>query len=136
MKLALIFPGQGSQYVGMGREVAESNPASMSLFDRANEILGRDLKKIIFEGPEEALKETYNTQPALYVAGLALLEAIKPWGLSPALVAGHSLGEFTALAAAGAFSFEDGLKLVAVRAEAMSKAAQGSGGGMAAILGL
>jgi len=120
----------------MAKEVALSFPPAMALLDRANEVLGRDLKTIMFEGPEEALKDTTNTQPALYVASLALLESAKPWLPTPALVAGHSLGEYSALAAAGVFSFEDGLRLVDRRARAMAEQGKSNPGTMAAILGL
>jgi [acyl-carrier-protein] S-malonyltransferase len=130
MKTAFIFPGQGSQFVGMGKDLPST------LFDRANEVLGRDLKKIIFEGPEEELKETSNTQPALYVTSLAALQLAKAWDAAPSFYAGHSLGEYCALQAAGVFSFEDGLKLVQARANAMRDAGKASPGAMAAILGL
>jgi [acyl-carrier-protein] S-malonyltransferase len=136
MTLAYVFPGQGSQAVGMAKEAAHACPSAMALIDRANEALGRDLKSIMFEGPEEALKDTTNTQPALYVASLALLESAKPWLPRPALVAGHSLGEYSALAAAGVFSFEDGLRLVDRRARAMAEQGRSNPGTMAAILGL
>jgi [acyl-carrier-protein] S-malonyltransferase len=136
MTLAYVFPGQGSQAVGMAREAAEAHPGAMALLDRANEVLGRDLKAIMFGGPEEALKDTINTQPALYAASLALLEAARPWLPQPALVAGHSLGEYSALAAAGVFSFEDGLRLVDCRARAMAEQGRINPGTMAAILGL
>jgi [acyl-carrier-protein] S-malonyltransferase len=130
VKTAFLFPGQGSQFVGMGKDL------NSPLFDRANEVLGRDLKQIILEGPEEALKDTANTQPALYVANLAALERAKAWGAEVAFYAGHSLGEYCALQAAGVFSFEDGLKLVQARANAMKEAGAQSPGAMAAILGL
>lgn len=130
MKTAFIFPGQGSQFVGMGKDL------DSPLFERASQVLGRDLKSIIFEGPEEQLKDTANTQPALYVTSLACLEKAKAWGLKPDFYAGHSLGEYCALQAAGVFSFEDGLKLVQARANAMSEAGKASPGAMAAILGL
>lgn len=136
MKTAFIFPGQGSQFVGMGRDLAEKSPAAAQLFEKANQVLGRDLRKVIFEGPEEALKDTANTQPALYVTSLAALQLAKGWGIAPDFYAGHSLGEYCALQAAGAFSFEDGLKLVQARANAMSETGKASPGAMAAILGL
>jgi [acyl-carrier-protein] S-malonyltransferase len=136
MKTAFIFPGQGSQFVGMGKELAEANPKAAAFFDKANEVLKRDLKKIIFEGPEESLKDTVNTQPALYVTSLAVYEVLKSWGIHPNFLAGHSLGEYCALHAAGVFSFEDGLRLVQARANAMQEAGQASQGAMAAVLGL
>ncbi len=135
-KTAFIFPGQGSQVVGMGKELAEASPKAAAFFDKANQVLGRDLKKIIFEGPEDVLKDTSNTQPALYVTSLALYELVKEAGVSANFFAGHSLGEYCALQAAGVFSFEDGLKLVQARANAMSEAGKSSTGAMAAILGL
>jgi [acyl-carrier-protein] S-malonyltransferase len=136
MKTAFLFPGQGSQIVGMGKDLSEKEPQVAALFQKANDVLGRDLRKIIFEGPEEALKDTVNTQPALYVMNLAALQLAKAWGLAPLFYAGHSLGEYCALQAAGVFSFEDGLKLVQARAIAMSEAGAKGDGAMAAILGL
>jgi [acyl-carrier-protein] S-malonyltransferase len=130
MKTAFLFPGQGSQFVGMGKDLRSP------LFERANQVLGRDLKKVIFEGPEDELKETANTQPALYVCSLAVFEKAKAWGLTPDFLAGHSLGEYCALAASEVFSFEDGLRLVQARANAMSAQAKASPGAMAAILGM
>ena len=136
MKTAFIFPGQGSQFVGMGKDLAEKDPKAAALFEKANQVLGRDLRKVIFEGPEEILKDTSNTQPALYVTSLAALQLAKAWGVAPDFYAGHSLGEYCALQASGVFSFEDGLKLVQARANAMSEAGKASPGAMAAILGL
>ena len=136
MKIAFVFPGQGSQKVGMIKELAESKPEVMAIFDAANKILGRDLKKIIFEGPEEDLKDTRNTQPALFTASMAALEAFKGHGINPIVVAGHSLGEYSALAAGGALSFEQALPLVQARANAMAEAGAASGGAMAAVLGM
>ncbi len=136
MSIAYLFPGQGSQTVGMAADLASSHPLAFRLLDQANEVLGRDLKQIILTGPDESLKDTRNTQPALYVANLAYYEAAKNF-LPPAdFVAGHSLGEYCALTVAGVFSFEDGLKLVEARAQAMFEAGQSSGGAMSAVLGL
>jgi [acyl-carrier-protein] S-malonyltransferase len=131
-----MFPGQGSQWVGMGKDLAQSFPKAAQIFDKANLVLSRDLKKIIFEGPEDVLKDTVNTQPALYVTNLAVYSVVKELDTRVDFFAGHSLGEYCALQAAGVFSFEDGLKLVQARANAMSEAGRSSGGAMAAILGL
>lgn len=136
MRLALVFPGQGSQCVGMAREICQAFPEAMAVADRANAALGRDLKGLMFEGPEDALKDTVNTQPALFTASLAIHAAVKGWLPAPSFAAGHSLGEWTALAAAGVLGFEDGLKLVDVRARAMATQARINPGTMAAILGL
>lgn len=132
--LALVFPGQGSQFVGMGKDFYETFPESRDIFDKANEILGYDLKKICFEGPEEILKQTENTQPALFVHSLAVFELLKDFDVKAA--AGHSLGEYSALTAAGGFSFEDGLKIVRVRGKLMQKSGELNPGTMAAIVGL
>jgi len=135
-KTAWLFPGQGSQEVGMGRDLAAAYPAVRQLYDRANDILGFDLATLCFEGPAEELNDTINTQPALFVTSLAVLQAMEEEGRkpTPALVAGHSLGELTALAAAGAMSFEDGLRLVRERGRLMKLAGERSPGGMAAVL--
>ena len=98
--------------MGMGKDLAEKDSRAASLFEKANQVLGRDLRTLIFDGPEEALKETANTQPALYVTCLAAFQFAKSWGLGADYFAGHSLGEYCALQVAGTFSFEDGLKLV------------------------
>ncbi|HEC22950.1 MAG TPA: [acyl-carrier-protein] S-malonyltransferase [Chloroflexi bacterium] len=136
---AFIFPGQGSQAVGMGLELAEQYPVARQTFEEADALLGFPLSKLCFEGPEEELTDTINAQPALYVAGIAALRTLyeelgEPF--TPAFVAGHSLGELTALTAAGALSFPDGLRLVRRRGELMKAAGQHSPGGMAALLGL
>ena len=132
---AFVFPGQGSQFVGMGKELYENNPLAKELFDKADEILGFKITGIMFAGTDEQLKETKVTQPAVFlhsvISALCLGDAFKP-----DMVAGHSLGEFSALVAAGALSFEDGLKLVAARANAMQKACEKNPGTMAAIIGL
>jgi [acyl-carrier-protein] S-malonyltransferase len=134
MAISFVYPGQGSQYVGMGKDLYDSYPEIRDLYKCANDILGYDISKISFEGPEEQLKQTYITQPAIVVHSLAATELIK--GIEPALTAGHSLGEFSALITAGALSFEDGLRLVKLRGELMQKAGEQNKGTMAAIIGL
>lgn len=137
MSVAFLFPGQGSQHVGMGRELYDKAPAARAVFDQADEILGFPLSQICFEGPEDVLKDTANQQPALYVTSMAMVARLKEQGWEmPAFAAGHSLGEFSALAAAGAFSFADGLKLVQQRGELMKAAGEAHPGAMAAILAL
>lgn len=135
-KLGFLFPGQGSQTVGMGRWAAERSAAARQIFQRADAVLGRSLSTLCFEGPEDELKKTENTQPALYVASAATLEVLAEAGLEPGAVAGHSLGEYTALYAAGVFDFETGLRLVATRGKAFAEAGAARPGAMAAILGL
>lgn len=133
--IAYVFPGQGAQYEGMGKDLYETDVVSKAVFQKADEVLGYPLSKIMFEGTAEELKETKVTQPALFVHAIA---AYRKGGAkhSPNVVAGHSLGEFSALVAAGALSFEDGLRLVYKRALAMQKACEAAPGTMAAILGL
>ena len=132
---AFVFPGQGAQFVGMGKDLYENNPKGKELFDKADEILGFKITDIMFSGTDEQLKETKVTQPAVFlhsvISALCAGEAFQP-----DMVAGHSLGELSALVAAGALSFEDGLKLVAARANAMQKACEAHPGTMAAIIGL
>lgn len=134
-KIAFIFPGQGAQSVGMGRDVYESHPESRRIFEAADEALGFPLSEIIFQGPDEDLKKTYNTQPALLTASLALLEAFRVKGIEPDYAAGHSLGEYSALTAAGVLSFEDSVRTVRARGEFMEAAVPGGQGAMAAVLG-
>lgn len=138
-KVSLVFPGQGSQGVGMGKELTESYPAAADIFAQADSVLGYSLSDLCFNGPEDELKQTINTQPALYVTSAAAHAALQSQitnHKSPIACAGHSVGEYAALFAAGAFSFETGLKLVRTRAELMQKAAEANPGAMAAILGL
>jgi [acyl-carrier-protein] S-malonyltransferase len=135
-KLAFIFPGQGSQSIGMGAGLSERFPESRSLYKEASAILGWDLLHICREGPEEKLRETDITQPALYVTGIAAATVLMNRGINPEAAAGHSIGEYAALAAAGVFSFAEGLKLVEQRSRLMKDAARRHPGGMAAILGL
>lgn len=135
MKIAHIFPGQGSQFPGMGREIFESSPKARNLMEKACEVLGFPITDIMFGGSEEDLKATEVTQPAVFLhsVALALSNGTLP---GPDIVAGHSLGEFSALVAAGAMDFEDGLKLVAIRAKAMQKCCDAHPGAMAAIIAL
>ena len=133
MKQAYVFPGQGSQFSGMGKELYENSEMAKALFDKADEILGFSITKIMFEGSDEELKQTKVTQPAVFLHSVILAKVL---GVEPEAVAGHSLGEFSALVVAGALSFEDGLQLVAKRAMAMQRCCENQPGGMAAILGL
>jgi [acyl-carrier-protein] S-malonyltransferase len=132
---AVVFPGQGAQFVGMGKDLYENNPLAKELFDKANDILGYKITDIMFEGTAEELKQTKVTQPAVFlhsvISALCMGDEFKP-----DMVAGHSLGEFSALVAAGALSFEDGLRLVYARAMAMQKACEMAPGTMAAIIAL
>lgn len=134
--MAFLFPGQGSQYVGMGREIHDQYPAAREVFDRAEALLEMPLRKLCFEGPMEELTLTRNLQPAVTVVDLAILEALKGLGYEPSAVAGHSLGEYSALYAAGVLSLEDTLKLVKSRGALMDQAAQKYPGAMAAVMGL
>lgn len=133
MKHAYVFPGQGAQSVGMGKDLYENVPEAKALFEKANEILGFRITDIMFAGTDEQLKQTKVTQPAVFLHSVILAKAL---GVKPDAVAGHSLGEFSALVVAGALSFEDGLKLVAKRALAMQAACEQQPGTMAAVLGL
>lgn len=132
---AFVFPGQGAQFSGMGKDLYESNPKAKELFDKANDILGFAITEVMFEGTDEALKETKVTQPAVFLH--SVIKALCMGNEFDAdMVGGHSLGEFSALVAAGALSFEDGLKLVSMRAQAMQKACDAAPSTMAAIVGL
>jgi [acyl-carrier-protein] S-malonyltransferase len=135
MKTALLFAGQAAQFVGMGKILYESSPEAKALLDKANDIMGFDLKEIMFNGPEERLTETKVTQPAVFVHSMMVYEHHKHTLTDVAAVAGHSLGEITALVAAGVISFEQGLRLVKTRATAMQAACDAVPGTMAAILG-
>ena len=131
--LAYVFPGQGSQYVGMGKDLFAASAAARAMMEKADAILGVPLTRICFEGPEDELRQTMNTQPAIFLHSVALLSAMP--GARPAMVAGHSLGEYSALVAAGALAFEDALRLVRLRGELMQKAGTEQKGTMAAVVG-
>lgn len=133
MKTAYLFPGQGSQVVGMAKDHFDANKTVRKRFQEADDILGYSLTKLMFEGPEEELKQTEFTQPAIFLHSVVLFEALDG---KPDLAAGHSLGEFSALAASEAISFEDGLKLVSLRGSLMQKAGEENPGSMAAIIGM
>ncbi len=141
-RIAFVFPGQGSQYVGMGKQLYDASPAARRIFDKADSILGFPLSTLCFEGPQADLDDTYNAQPAILTVSIACLEALKerfgPLGYlgTPKLVAGHSMGEFTALVAAGVLDFEDALKLVRERGRLMKASGEERPGGMAAVVGL
>ncbi|MCQ1528036.1 ACP S-malonyltransferase [Lutispora thermophila] len=136
IKVACIFPGQGAQYMGMGKEIAENYKAAMNIFDRASEKLGIDMKKLCFEGDEEELKKTENTQPSILTTSIALLEVLKLRGIRPAITAGLSLGEYSALVASNAISFEDAVAVVRKRGQFMQEAVPAGEGTMAAIMGM
>lgn len=133
MKHAYVFPGQGAQFSGMGKDLYENNESAKALFDKADEILGFRITDIMFGGTADELKQTKVTQPAVFLHSVILAKVL---GVKPDAVAGHSLGEFSALVVSGAVSFEDGLRLVSKRAMAMQKCCENRPGGMAAILGL
>lgn len=140
---ALLFPGQGSQVVGMGKSIADSYPVANEIFEKTNDLLRTDFSALVWNGPEEDLNDTYNTQPALFITCYAIFRALNyelaQRGLppaQPAYMAGHSLGELTALTAAGAMDFEHGLKLVRERGRLMREAGENSPGSMAAVIGM
>jgi [acyl-carrier-protein] S-malonyltransferase len=132
--LALVFPGQGSQYVGMAKDIYAADAESRALMESADRLLGVPLTRICFEGPEEELRQTRNTQPAIFLHSIVLYRQLQD--RRPAMVAGHSLGEYSALVAAGALSFEDALRLVRLRGELMQRAGEERKGTMAAVVGL
>ena len=132
---AYVFPGQGAQFVGMGKDLYDNVPEAKAMFEKANEILGFRITDIMFGGTDEELKQTNVTQPAIFLHSVILAKALGS-DFKPDMVAGHSLGEFSALVAAGALSFEDGLTLVSKRAAAMQKACQANPSTMAAVLGM
>lgn len=140
MRTAFLFPGQGAQVVGMGADVAQAFPAAAELFEKANHIIGFDLRKVCFEGPADQLNSTTMSQPAIFVTSAALLEVLRTSGAGrntvPEVTAGLSMGEYTALYAAGLISFEDALRLVRKRGEAMQAAADATRGTMISIIGL
>jgi len=141
-KIALVFPGQGSQFVGMGKAVYEASASARKVFDQADEVLGFSLTRLCFHGPADELEDTINAQPAILTVSVAALEALKErlaeagHRIEPMVVAGHSLGEFTALVAAGVIDFPSALQLVRERGRLMKEAGEESPGGMAAVIGL
>ncbi|MGL4904517.1 MAG: ACP S-malonyltransferase [Cetobacterium sp.] len=135
-KIAFVFPGQGTQYVGMGKELYENHDLAKNEFDKIFSILDFDLKKVMFEGSEEELKDTKNTQPAIVAMSLVLEKLLREKGITPNFVAGHSVGEYAAIGSAGFLSMQDAVKLTSLRGKAMSKVSSDVAGSMAAILGL
>ncbi len=134
--LAFLFPGQGSQTVGMGRDLAENFPAAKAVFDEADEVLGYHVSKLCFDGPEEQLKQTEYTQPAILTVSVAAARVMAEMGVTPSVAAGHSLGEYSAHVVAGTLSFADAVGIVRCRGRYMQEAVPPNGGAMAAILGL
>jgi [acyl-carrier-protein] S-malonyltransferase len=136
MKIAFLFPGQGSQFVGMGRELYDQVPEVRTLFARASKTLEIDMGKLCFEGPESTLLRTDNVQPAVTLVNIACFHVLEQRGIVPAAAAGHSLGEYSALYSAGVFSFDDAMRVVRSRGAYMQEAAQRNAGGMMAVMGL
>ena len=134
--LVFLFPGQGSQYVGMGKALYDDLPSVKRLFEEASEVTGKDLRTLCFEGPDTTLVQTDNVQPAITLVSLSCLQVLREAGVNPTVVAGHSVGEYAALCAAGSFSFADAMRLVQVRGSAMRQEAERHPGAMAAIFGL
>lgn len=135
-KVAFLFPGQGAQYIGMGKDMYRCLPEAADIFDRADRVLGYSIKKVIFEGPQKRLNDTEVTQPAIVVVSTAILDQLAKHGLKPDITAGLSLGEYSALIAAGSLEYEDTLKLVQKRGRYMQRAVPANTGTMAAIIGL
>ena len=135
-RIICVFPGQGSQFVGMGRDLCEADAGLQALYDEANTVLGYDLQRLCFEGPEDELRLTQNTQPAILVHSVALWTRLSKQGLKPALLAGHSLGEYSALVAAGVLAFADAVRTVHKRGLFMQEAVPSGDGSMAALLGV
>lgn len=136
IKVACIFPGQGAQYMGMGKEIADNYKEAMDIFDKASDILGIDMKKLCFEGDEEELKKTENTQPSILTTSVALFEVLKLHGVEPTMAAGLSLGEYSALVTSNAISFEDAVAVVKKRGKFMQEAVPVGEGTMAAVMGI
>ena len=136
VKIAFVFPGQGSQFVGMGKDFYDHYSEARNLFEEANEILQYDISRICFNGPDDTLRLTENTQPALLIHSIMALKILRENGINSVLAAGHSLGEFSALVAAGALKFQDAVRLVNLRGKFMQEAVPVGIGSMAAIIGL
>lgn len=135
-KTAFVFPGQGSQYVGMGKDIADNYSPAQKIFTEADQVLGRRISEICFNGPDESLKDTRNAQPGILTVSIALLQALKAEGIKPDYTAGHSLGEYSALVASGVLEFSTAVSLVQQRAELMAGADPDQNGTMAAVIGL